>query len=158
MGICHNPALSLRQAARSAHICEIGLLLSFYDNYFIQISLKCVPKSQIDIRSALIRPGDNIWDFIEWVNIRGNGLLPDGTKRLLNQYWLIINILGKKSEGIFNAYPMISYHKNVFEKYILKMTFSVPVVIELTQWGQVMHICIIKVCHHWFKWWLVACF
>ena len=27
----------------------------------------------------------------------------------------------------------------------------------LTHWGRVMHICVSKLYHHWFKWWLVVC-
>ena len=27
----------------------------------------------------------------------------------------------------------------------------------LSHWGRVMHICISKVIHHWFRWWLIAC-
>ena len=27
----------------------------------------------------------------------------------------------------------------------------------LTHWGRVMHMCVSKLDHHWFRWWLVAC-
>ena len=28
---------------------------------------------------------------------------------------------------------------------------------ELTHWGRAIPICVSKLCHHWYKWWIVVC-
>ena len=63
-----------------------------------------------------------------WVNIgSGNGLLPDGTKPLLNQCWLIIGeVLWHSPEGNFTWNAQDIYPWRELENYWFKITSASP--------------------------------
>ena len=53
----------------------------------------------------------------------GNGLLPEGTKLLINQCWfLIFEVLWHSSEGSITVSTLLCIVYNKFKKYTFKIT------------------------------------
>ena len=74
----------------------------------------------------------------------------------LNQCWLINTGFVLFTWGQFHR-KCSRYLTLIYHKITSRSQLHLPGANNLTQWSRVTHICISKLDHHWFTWWLVAC-